>query len=155
MQELLNNQKTIIIASLGKDGFPLSSYATYVMKDDKAYVYVSKTATHYENMENNKNVSVMIIEDESNTKVLFARNRVYFKGEATKVSDVSDDIKRKFEEIHTKDMMEQLYKMDFDFFEIKLLEGRLVKGFGKAFDLKYEGDEWKINPIVMENPHNR
>lgn len=153
MKELLKNQKTTFVATINEEGLPQSSYAPYVIKEDKMYIYISKVAEHYKNLEQNKNVSTMIIEDETNSKILFARKRLSFKGEATKVLEVSDDIKEMFEEIHGKNMMETLYKMDFDFFEINLLEGRLVEGFGKAFKLTYNGNEWETEHIVIDKAH--
>lgn len=158
MKEILNSQKTIMISSVDESGFPQISYSPYVMLDDKIYIYISQIADHYKNIENNGNVSLMLIEDESKSKNLFARSRVSFRGVAKKVSDVSESIKNQFEEIHGKDMMNVLYKMDFDFFEINLLGGRLVKGFGQAFELIYENNSWTQKHIVVDKkqtPHSR
>ncbi len=157
MKELLNTQKTAFIASINEDNMPQASYAPYIIIKDKIYIYISKVAEHYKNLENNKNVSLMIIEDETNSKVLFARKRLTFKGEALKLKDVPIEVKQKFEDIHTKNMMEVLYKMDFDFFEIQIIEGRLVEGFGKAYELVYNLDinDWKQKHIVIDKPHNK
>lgn len=157
MKELLNSKKTAFIASISEENLPQVSYAPYILINDKMYIYISKVAEHYKNLENNKNVSVMVIEDETNSPILFARKRLTFKGEATKLSQVCDDIKTKFEEIHSKNMMEVLYKMDFDFFEIQLIEGRLVEGFGKAFKLTYNSNknEWEQEHIVIDKAHNK
>ncbi|MDE6182151.1 MAG: heme iron utilization protein, partial [Eubacteriales bacterium] len=101
-----------------------------------------------------KNASLMIIEDETNSKILFARKRLTFKGTATKVLNISEEIKKAFEEIHSKQLMETLYKMDFDFFEIQIEEGRLVEGFGKAFKLTYNNGDWAQEHIVIDKAHN-
>ncbi|WP_317368092.1 pyridoxamine 5'-phosphate oxidase family protein [uncultured Tyzzerella sp.] len=157
MKELLASKKTTFISSINEDNTPQASYAPYVIINDKMYIYISKVAEHYKNLESNKNTSVMVIEDETNSPVLFARKRVTFKGEATKISQVSDEIKTKFEKIHSKNMMDVLYKMDFDFFEIKLIEGRLVEGFGKAFNLTYNSNtnDWEQEHIIIDKAHNR
>ncbi|WP_317366835.1 pyridoxamine 5'-phosphate oxidase family protein [uncultured Tyzzerella sp.] len=154
MKEFLKSQNTTFIASVDNNNMPHASYSPYVMIEDKMYIYISKVAEHYQNLENNKNISLMIAEDECKSKVLFARKRISFKGEATKVSDVDSKVKEKFEEIHTKNMMDVLYTMDFDFFEIKLLEGRLVEGFGKAYKLVYNNNDWESEHIVIDKPHN-
>lgn len=155
MKDILNNQKTTFISSLNQEGFPQASYAPYVMIDDKIYIYISKVAEHYANLEKNKNISLMIIEDESNSKILFARKRVSFKGEANKISEPPHKVKELFEEIHSKNMMETLYNMDFDFFEIQIKEGRLVEGFGKAFKLTYQDNDWKQEHIVIDKAHKK
>lgn len=155
MNELLNNQKTIFVSSIDENNMPQASYAPYVMVEDKLYIYISKVAEHYKNLENNKNVSLMIIEDESNSQILFARKRLTFKGNATKILDAPSQVKEKFEDIHSKNMMDTLYKMDFDFFEIEILEGRLVEGFGKAFKLTYNDNQWIKEHIVIDKAHNR
>ena len=153
MKELLNKQKTAFIASVDDNNIPEASYAPYVIIEDKIYIYISKIVGHYRNLENNKNVSLMVIEDEVDSKVLFARKRVTFKGEASKILDVPIEVKEKFEEIHTQNMMNVLYKMDFDFFEIKIIEGRLVEGFGKAFKLTYKNNNWQQEHIVIDKKH--
>lgn len=153
MKELLNTQKTAFIASIDENNTPQASYAPYVIIEDKIYIYISKVAEHYKNLENNKHASLMIIEDETNSKILFARKRISFKGEATKLSDVDSQVKEKFEEIHTKNMMDVLYTMDFDFFEIKISEGRLVEGFGKAYKLTYNNNDWEKEHIVIDKAH--
>lgn len=155
MKELLNKQKTAFIASVNENNMPQASYAPYVIINDKIYIYISKVAEHYKNLEDNKNASLMIIEDETNSKILFARKRLTFKGKATKISDISDEIKKAFEEIHSKQLMETLYKMDFDFFEIQIEEGRLVEGFGKAFKLTYNNGDWEQEHIVIDKAHNK
>ncbi len=153
MRELLNKQKTTFIASVNEYNIPEASYAPYIIIEDKIYIYISKIAEHYRNLENNKNVSLMIIEDEVDSKILFARKRVTFKGEASKILEIPIEVKEKFEELHTQNMMNVLYKMDFDFFEIKIIEGRLVEGFGKAFKLVYKNNDWQQEHIVIDKEH--
>lgn len=110
---------------------------------------------HYRNLERNENVAFMMIEDESFSENLFVRKRVSFRGKAKKILDVPEDIKKKFETIHGENMMNLLYKMDFNFFEINITSGRLVEGFGKAFDLIYENGEWKRENVFSEKANHR
>ena len=78
----------------------------------------------------------MIIEDESTCKTIFARTRVSFKCEANMMQSVSDEIFAKFDEVHDAKMMAMFKKMDFDMFELSINSGRLVKGFGQAYEIK-------------------
>lgn len=153
MQELLNTQKTAFMSTVNENNFPQASYAPFAIKEDKMYVYISSIAEHYRNLEQNGKISIMIIEDESNSNILFARKRISFSGTAKKVESVSDDILAKFDENHTQNMMNVLKNMDFDFFEVELSKGRLVEGFGKAFDLKYVDGEWVQEHVVLDGGH--
>lgn len=92
MENLLNNKKSLMISSLNQYNVPEVSYAPFVMIDDKIYVYLSKAANHYYNLNDNKNCSVMIIEDESECKTIFARQRVSFECEAKMLIDVEDKV---------------------------------------------------------------
>lgn len=153
MKELLQKQKTTFIATIDENNFPQASYAPFVIKEDKIYIYISSIAEHYKNLEQNGKISLMIIEDESDSKILFARKRVSFNGTAKKVESVSDDILAQFDENHTKSMMDVLKTMDFSFFEVSISKGRLVEGFGKAFDLKYVNGEWNQEHVVLDGGH--
>ena len=136
MENLLKNQKSLMISSLGKDNNPEISYAPFVMVENKIYVYLSQTANHYYNLRDNNKCSVMIIEDESTCKTIFARTRVSFKCEANMMQSASDEIFAKFDEVHDAKMMSMFKKMDFDMFELSIKSGRLVKGFGQAYEIK-------------------
>lgn len=116
MENLSNTQKTLIISSIDKNGEPAISYSTYIMKDAKIYIYISKTAPHYENIANNKRVDVMIIEDEVNSSSLFARDRVSFKCIAEVVREGQYEILEEFRKIHGSNIINTLNKMDFYLF---------------------------------------
>ena len=115
-----------MISSLGKDNNPEISYAPFVMIDNKIYLYLSKAANHYYNLRDNHKCSVMVIEDESTCKTIFARTRVSFKCEANMMDSVSDEIFAKFDEVHDAKMMSMFKNMDFDMFELEIKSGRLV-----------------------------
>lgn len=144
MENLIKNQKSIIISSLNKDNLPETSYAPFVMIENDIYVYLSKVANHYYNLITNKNCSVMIIEDEQKSKTIFARERVTFEGEAIKLDDIEAFIFDKFDEVHEASMMSVLKTMDFDMFKISIKKGRYVKGFGKAFDIKIKDGKYEM-----------
>ena len=150
MNELLKTQKTCFMSTTDENNFPQASYAPFVINEDKMYIYISQITEHYRNLMHNGKISVMIIEDESNSQILFARKRVSFTGNAKKVDNVPDYVLEKLGENHSKKMMDVLKGMDFDFFEIDLLQGRLVEGFGKAFDLKFVDGEWKQEHVVLD-----
>lgn len=148
MENLLNNQKSLMISSLNEQKEASISYAPFVMLGGNIYIYISKTAPHYNNLSNNKDCAVMIIEDEKDSKTIFARARVSFNCEAKKLESDTEKIFEKFDEVHNKEMMMVLKNMDFDIFKLSIKNGRLVKGFGQAFDVLPNGDEFKLVQVV-------
>lgn len=144
MENLMQNQKSLIISSLNSNNLPETSYAPFVMVDNNIYVYLSKAANHYYNLRDNKNCSVMIIEDERDSKTIFARERLTFEGEALKLENVEECVFDKFDEVHGGSIMSVLKDMDFDMFKITLKKGRYVKGFGKAFDIIFKDGEYEL-----------
>lgn len=137
MENLLKKQKSLIISSIDSEGNPAISYAPFVMIGEKIYVYLSRVAEHYYNLRDNHKCSVMIIEDENESRTIFARTRLSFTCEANILTEVSEDIFNKFDEVHDPKMMSMFKNMDFDMFELDIKVGRLVKGFGQAFEVKF------------------
>ena len=91
----------------------------------------------------------MIIEDEQDVDIKFARERVSFSGTASILKE-NKDIIEKFSKRQGKTIIDMLVELDFDVFEIKISEGRLVKGFGKAFDVKFVDGEFVTELVKME-----
>lgn len=144
MQGLLESQKSLVISSLSKDGSPEISYAPFVMMNNKIYLYLSRAANHYYNLRDNRKCSVMAIEDESKCNTIFARGRLTFVCEANMMENVSEEIFNKFDENHSEKMMSMFKKMDFNMFELDIKSGRLVQGFGKAYDIEFINGEPKF-----------
>ena len=142
MEELLKNQKSLIISSLGRDKSPQISYAPFIMIEDKIYVYLSRVAEHYYNLRDNKECSVMLIEDESKCRTIFARTRLSFQCEAKLFNGKNEKIFEEFDRVHDSKMMAMFKNMDFELFELNIKIGRLVKGFGQAFDVKLENGKF-------------
>ncbi len=63
MENLLKNQKSLMISSIDKNNNPAISYAPFVMIGEKIYLYLSKAANHYYNLRDNKKCAVMLIEE--------------------------------------------------------------------------------------------
>lgn len=153
MENLIKNNKTLVISSLDKENNPRISYSPFVYMNNKLYIYISKVAEHYNNILNNGNISVMIIEDEKDTKITFARNRVSFIGKATRIED-NEEIFEEFSKKQGESIMSMLRKMDFNIFEIVIEKGRYVEGFGKAFDIRNEDNELIVEHVKFDKGHN-
>lgn len=153
MENLIKNNKTLIISSLDKENNARISYSPFVYMNNNLYIYISKVAEHYNNILNNGNISVMIIEDEKDAKVTFARNRVSFSGKATRIED-NEEIFEEFSKKQGENIMNMLRKMDFNIFEIVIENGRYVEGFGKAFDIINENGQLVMKHVTIEKGHN-
>lgn len=158
MEELLAHQKTLMLSTLTQESIPAISYAPYIMRGNDIYIYISQTAEHYHNLTHNPVCAAMIIEDESHAKTVFARQRVSFIAHATLIED-DEEVYQWFEIEHDKKMLERLRTMDFSFFKLTLKKGRLVKGFGQAFDISYTNGSTHLTPVGdsshAHKPHSK
>lgn len=136
---LLASFQSVQLGTLSKDGTPEASYSPAVLADGKKfYICVSDMSAHTANMLESGKVSVMIIADESASTQIFARKRATF---ACAVSEIGrgterwnvliDQFSEKFGNVvdHIKQMG------DFHMLELAPSKGRVVLGFGRAFDV--------------------
>jgi putative heme iron utilization protein len=136
---LRSNLKTVILGTVSTDGLPDASVAPAVLGADGAFhIYVSGLSFHTRNLAETGKASVFVIQDESEAKQLLARQRITFPCSATVVardtpefSTSMADLKQKFGPV-----MEHLEGMaDFRMFRLAPARGRLVAGFGQAYDV--------------------
>ena len=145
--ENLFNQKSLMISSIGELTTPEISYAPFVKDGKNLYIYISKAAAHYHHLLMNPQCSVMMIEDEKEAKTIFARQRVSFYCNVELLKDVNESIFESFGKRHGAPMVEMLRKMDFDMFKLDIQHGRLVKGFGKAYDITVNDNELVVSEV--------
>ncbi len=136
IQEIVESSKSLIMATVDADGNPVSSYAPYVYLNGKFMVYVSFMAKHTKNLRDRKKVSVMLIEDESDSKQIYARTRLTINAEATHIENTNplfEQTINALQERHGK-VVEVLSEMtDFILFELTPKNGAYVNGFGSAY----------------------
>lgn len=130
---------SIILSTVDAEGLPNASYTPFVMDEEKRiYIYVSGLATHTKNIYANSKVSVLFIEDESQTKQIFARRRLSFDCDPDLLTrdtpewlEIVDKFQEKFGEI-----IEMLRSLpDFRIFQLIPTKGRFVVGFGAAYQI--------------------
>lgn len=147
MENLIKNQRTLMISSNDRDNNLNISCAAYVYKKNKIYIYISKIAKHYENLLTNPKISVMIIEDEQDAKTVFDRTRISINCIAKRIDYEAEDIFELFDKNHGAKMMKILKTMDFDIFELEILNGRFIKGFTKVFDIFIKENEFVLKAV--------
>ena len=132
---------TTQIASQGSEQHPLASYAPFVWHQEHLYLYLSELAAHTRNLRDNPAVGLMLIEDEAATRNPFARRRICYRGRARirgrddpVFAQVLAEFGRRFGAV--MDVIEPL--PDFHLFQISLLDGQFIQGFGQAYRLTGE-----------------
>ncbi|QKF74394.1 heme utilization protein HutZ [Aliarcobacter faecis] len=135
----LNNIKTVILSTVSSDGEPFASYSPFVQDENgNFYVFISTSVQHSHNMYNTGKAHLLFIEDESDTKHIYARRRLYFKAKAEKF-DENDERTEKIAQLFEKRFDKQASLVrDMPasrFYKLTPSEGNFVIGFGAAYKL--------------------
>lgn len=147
--QFIANRKNLVLSLIDDEGKPFISYAPFVRKEGKLYIYISKIADHYRYAENNDFVDVLLLADESATNNKFATERVRWSCTANNIgNDGHEDIFELFNADHGEKMMDLLRGLDFSLFELNPLQGRYVVGFGMAFDIDVDAN--RFNHVVID-----
>ncbi|NRD73208.1 heme utilization protein HutZ [Shewanella sp. VB17] len=131
-------RSTLQLATQDKAGVPNASYAPFALADDGFYILVSQLARHGTNLMESSLVSVMLLEDETEAKTIFARKRLTFDAVAELVERDSEAFTKGVAALSTRfgEMIDNLSQLtDFNLFKLNPKKGLYVKGFGQAFSL--------------------
>lgn len=155
IQKFRDSRKTLQLATVDCENKPNVSYAPFVLLDDGYYILISEVARHARNLQQNPDVSLMLVEDEESSKQLFARKRLTFDATAILIS--RDEEKWQEAVIKMKarfgDIIDGLSSLeDFKMFRLKPIQGLFVKGFGQAFQVS--GDDL-VDFVHLEQGHKK
>ena len=153
IQEFRDSRLTLQLGTLNKDGKPHTSYAPFAFSENGYYILVSDLAMHGQNLKHSDAVSIMMIEDESTARSIFARRRLSFDTHATLIERDTPQWQEGIGRMQTRlgSMVEDLSQLgDFRLYRLNPLMGRYVKGFGKAFNVS--GDEM-LSVIHLDEGH--
>ena len=141
-QALLNEFKSIQLGTVNTEGIPEASYSPAIVDDERNfYVHVSELSSHTANLRETSRASVLVIEDESIANNIFARKRVGFTCSAELIERRSTGWEKAMNQFEDKfgKMVDFLKTMeDFHLFRLRPEKGRLVIGFGKAYEVMGE-----------------
>ncbi len=154
MQEFMQGFKSVCLASLHPQGNVVCSYAPLIQAFGEYYIYISEVSEHYASIAANpKNVEVMFLEDEKEAHSAILRKRVRFKTNVVFIErgELFDRVYDVFEEQNAFNAsLKTIRKMlDFHLIKLEFQEGRFVKGFGAAYDIK----NGEIISLTDKNPH--
>ncbi|WP_086984328.1 heme utilization protein HutZ [Vibrio aphrogenes] len=155
IQEFRQERRTLQLATVDHNGQPNVSYAPFVVHQTGYYVLISEIARHARNLMENPQVSLMLIEDEEQSKQLFARKRLTFDAVASLVERNTDEWQAVVTELEQRfgEIVSGLSQLeDFKLFCLKPIKGLFVKGFGQAFQVS--GDDL-VDFVHLEQGHKK
>ncbi|MGF1909226.1 heme utilization protein HutZ [Vibrio kasasachensis] len=127
---------TLQLATVNAQGYPNVSYAPFVQNQHGYFVLISELARHTQNLLVSPYVSLMMVEDEANSRQLFARVRLTFDATAQVVerhSDLWREVISQMEDRHGEIVSGLTELQDFMLFRFMPEKGLFVKGFGQAY----------------------
>jgi putative heme iron utilization protein len=137
--QLGSHFRTIVLGTAGADGEPAASVVAAILDESGAFiVYVSGLAVHTRHLQANPRASVLVVEDESATANPFARRRLTFACRVVPVEPATDDHRTLAAALRAKfgDIIDVLASLpDFQLVRLIPQRGRLVAGFGAAFEV--------------------
>lgn len=140
LRRLLADTQTAILATSSSRNEPEASYAPFVRDDEgRLYVYVSALARHTAHLRRAEPISVMLIQDEAQAETLFARGRITWRCDVEQVPRDSEAFNERMDAFRQRfgAIMETLSRMrDFELFRLHPRDGRLVLGFGTAYNVQ-------------------
>jgi putative heme iron utilization protein len=135
--------KTLQLATMTLAGKPNGSYSPFVMDEQgNFYIFVSQLASHTQDLLANPQASVLLIQDEAETRQIFARRRISYQCDVERVSVENADYESMLDamELRFGNVLQVLRGLpDFILFRLRPFQGQYVKGFGKAYKLTGEG----------------
>lgn len=132
--------KSVQLATCSPDGVPEASYACYLYKNGKYYLYLSRLATHFHHLFQHPRCSLLFIENEDKAKQLFARRRFSIQCSSTVIpreSEFFQQILNDFSERFGRFMGLIRDLSDFELFELSPEYGSFVAGFAKTYRLDH------------------
>lgn len=135
--------KTLNLSTLDREAKPRASYAPFIEGEEGSfYIFVSQLASHTQDLLENSQASILLLQDEKETRQIFARQRISYQCQAEVISPDNSEYKIILDSMEERfgNIMELLRTLpDFILFRLQPYEGLYVKGFGKAFKLTGEG----------------
>ncbi|QIL86664.1 heme utilization protein HutZ (plasmid) [Vibrio sp. HDW18] len=155
IKEFRQQRQTLQLATVDAEGRPNVSYAPFVQNQQGYFVLISRIARHARNLEVNPQVSIMLIEDETQAKQLFARKRLTFDSVASIIERDSQLWRQVIAQMGERfgEIIDGLSQMqDFILFRLQPEQGLYVKGFGQAYQVS--GDDL-VDFVHLQEGHRK
>lgn len=152
----LSLHKTVVLGTLNKAMEAEASYAPVLQNNGRFYIYISELAKHSHNLLENKQLTLLFIQDEQDADNIFARKRATIKAHARHIdrdtvewNALMDDYCQYFGD--TAKMLRGL--SDFHLFELSPTKASFVRGFAQAYEL--EGDLFNDVRHMNDRAHGK
>ncbi len=153
LSELLKPFQSTVLGSIGKNGYPFSSYAPFYYDGEVVYIFISDIATHAKNMQTTPKASAFFIEDESITENMFRRKRISLQCDVQTISredSVFESIMEAFIAKQGQTLTMLMGMQDFNLYKLTPIYGEATFGFGEAYHVGGE----KMNQLVTRTGDN-
>ncbi len=135
--------KTLHLSTITIEGKPNGSYSPFVVdKWGNFYIFISQLASHTQDLLAYPEASILLIQDEVDTRQIFARQRISYQCSVDVVDTENMGYQPMLDLFEKRfgNVVELLRSLpDFLLFKLSPNQGRYVEGFGKAYDLVGDG----------------
>ena len=135
--------QTLQLSTLTVEDKPHASYSPFVADDSgNFYIFVSQLAEHTQNLLANPQASILLIQDEAETRQIFARRRLSYACDVTIIEKEHNEYTIFLDAMEARfgNVVGLLRTLpDFILFRLVPYEGQYVAGFAKAYKLTGEG----------------
>ncbi len=131
----------LVLATMNNNHCPNVSYAPFALAEKGYYILVSDLAQHGQNLKQQPDLSLMMLEDESASKALYARRRLSFDAKAHWIPRTQTEWSLGIAALRARhgELIDDLSQLgDFNLYRLTPEKGRYVKGFGQAFNVSGE-----------------
>jgi putative heme iron utilization protein len=133
---LLESCHSLQLATVDEKGLPHISYAPFIRQREHFFIFVSQLAGHTKHLQLKPNASIMVIQDETASRNLFARERCILNVLVEAVaSDVTASILDQMEIELGKTIGLLRALPDFVLYRLTSAQARYVAGFGKTYEV--------------------
>ncbi len=141
IEEFRGSFKSVILGTKSKDGEIDVTYAPYLDYKGEGYIYISEIGDHFDNLKDNPQFEIMFLQDEKEAASVLVRKRLRYNvtAEFKERDEKFNTILDLFEEKVGEGMKIVRKMQDFHLVKLNIANGRFVKGFGQAYNLK-DGD---------------
>ena len=147
--QLLDDLKSLMLATVHKDKTPLASYTPFAIADNDSglWILVSDLAGHAQNLSRSGSCSSLLIRDEQDSTQVYVRERLQYEMKSVEYPRDHPDWESGIKALRDRQgaLVETLTSLaDFRLFLLVPQSGRYVVGFGKAYELKATSLFWLI-----------
>lgn len=153
IERIHNESITLIMATIDSENHPHASYTPFAYIQEEYYVFISDIAPHTQHIIDRPILDILLIDDESKTRNIYARKRLSYQVKATEISRESESFEvgiKALESRGGKTVNVLKSFSDFRMFKLTPIKGTLVTGFGKAYQLNPKD----VNATVQLNGKN-